>query len=63
MSGPSEKNKEVKALTSIHTGIHCAATPDTPEEPDELDQIAIDTFLDTLAEVALAVSQRNRLDR
>ena len=47
-----------KALTSIHEGIHCAATPDTTEGEGELDEIAIDHFLDTLAEVAIAVANR-----
>ena len=53
-----------KALTSIPDGIHWAATdepePDTDyqQEFDELDQIAIDNFLDTLAEVAMDVANR-----
>ncbi len=51
-----------KALTSIPEGIHCAATPEDLNGQDELDEIAIDHFLDTLAEVALAVANR-RLDR
>ncbi len=58
-----------EALTCIHQRIHWAATPDPledpdyQEEPDELDQIAIQSFLDTLAEVALAVAQRKRIDQ
>ena len=52
-----------EALTCIHQRIHWAATPDPLEEPDELDQIAIQSFLDTLAEVALAVAQRKRIDQ
>ena len=47
-------------LTSIHGRIHCAATPDTTEPEDELDSIAIDHFLDTLAEVAMAVARRRQ---
>ncbi len=58
MSGPSEKGKELKALTCIPEGIHCAATPEDLKEQDELDEIAIDHFLDTLAEVAMAVANR-----
>ena len=58
MSVPSEKDKGLKALTSIHTRIHCATTPEDPNENDELDEIAINHFLDTLAEVALAVATR-----
>ena len=47
-----------KGLTSIHGRIHCAATPDTTETDNELDDIAIDHFLDALAEVALAIARR-----
>ncbi len=50
-------------MTCIHQRIHWAATTDPLEEPDELDQIAIQSFLDTLAEVALAVAQRKRIDQ
>ena len=45
-------------LTPIHRRIHCAATPDTTETDNELDDIAIDHFLDALAEVALAIARR-----
>ena len=48
----------LEALTSIGKPIHCAATPDAPEGQDELDKIAINHLLDTLAEVALAVANR-----
>ena len=47
-------------LTPIHRRIHCAATPDTTEVPSELDQIAVDHFLDTLAEVAMAIIRRRQ---
>ncbi len=47
-----------KALTSIPEGIHCAATPEYPNGQDELEEIAIDHFLDTLAEVAMAIANR-----
>ena len=53
-----------KALTSIPSGIHWAATdepePDTDyqQEFDELDEMAVNHFLDTLAEVAMAVANR-----
>ncbi len=58
------KSNGQKALTSIPEGIHCAATPDQVEEQDELDDIAIKNFLDTLADVALAVARRRQqLDR
>jgi len=49
-----------EALTSIPEGIHCAATPEDLKEQDELDEIAINNFLDTLAEVALAVARRRQ---
>ena len=47
-----------KALTSIPEGIHCAATPGDLKGQDELDEIAINHFLDTLAQVVLAVANR-----
>ena len=50
-----------KALTPIHTRIHCAATDYTLDGTNELDQIAIDDFLDTLAEVTLAIIRRRQI--
>ena len=48
-----------QGLTSIHGRIHCAATPDTPEEGyGEADIIIVKNFLNTLADVALAVAAR-----
>ena len=58
MAQRQTKSNGHKALTSIHEGIHCAATPEDPNGKDELDEIAINNFLDTLAEVALAVANR-----
>ena len=50
-------------MTPIHRRIHCAATPDTAEDQNELNQITIDHFLDTLAEVAMTITrQREKLD-
>ena len=46
-------------LTPIHGRIHCAATSDTPEEYSEGDLIIVESFLNTLAETALAVAIRN----
>ena len=54
------KSNGQQALTSIPEGIHCAATPEDLNEQDELDEIAINNFLDTLAEVALAVARRRQ---
>ena len=44
---------EPEELTSIHTRIHCAATP------DEVQQLQIEAFLDALADVALSVAARS----
>ncbi len=57
---PSRESGGVNGLTPIHSRIHCGATPDTTEPDDELDHIAIDHFLDTLAEVALAIARRRQ---
>ena len=58
MAQRQTKSNGHKALTSIPEGIHCAATPEDPNGQDELDEIAIDYFLDTLAEVAMAIAHR-----
>jgi hypothetical protein len=47
-------------LTPIPPGIHCPATTERVGDKDELDEIAVDHFLDTLAEVALAIASRRR---
>ena len=64
---PEPRSGAPDALTPIHGRIHCAATPDAPEHDEdetELDRIAIDNLLDTLAEVALAIARRReQLDR
>ncbi len=53
------ENDPLKGLTPIHGPIHCAATPDIPEdEYSETDMIIVKNFLNTLAEVALAVAAR-----
>ena len=63
MSGPNEKDKGLKALTNIHTRIHCAATdepePDT-ESREELNELDITNLLDILVEIALAVARRRQ---
>ena len=58
--GPGESGAE-QALTPIHRRIHCGATHDTTidQNGNELDQIAIDHFLDTLSEVAMAIVRRS----
>ena len=62
--GPNVEGGDEMALTCIHERIHCGATPDTTESDDELDDIAISHFLDTLAEAAMAIARRRqKLDR
>ena len=46
-------------LTCIHDRIQCCATPYTKEEYSETDLIIVNNFLNTLAEIALAVAARN----
>ena len=58
---PEPRSGVPDALTRIHGRIHCAATPDATkhdEHETEFDRIAIDNFLDTLAEIALAIARR-----
>ena len=61
---PLEESGGANGLTPIHSRIHCAATPaaikpDSANE-NELDSIAIDHFLETLGEVAMAIIQRRQ---
>ncbi len=56
---PLEESGGANGLTPIHRRIHCAATQDTIEV-DELGLIAIDHFIDTLAEVATAIARRRK---
>ena len=49
---------QAKRLTPIHGRIHCAATADSGGVDSEIDQMAVDHFLTTLARVALAVATR-----
>ncbi len=61
---PSNDESGVElALTPIHTRIHCAATYGNLDGENELDQIAIDNFLDTLAEVTLAIIRRRQVEQ
>ena len=59
VSPPGRSGAE-KALTPIHRRIHCGATADHLDGDDELDRIAIDHFLDILAEIALAIARRRQ---
>ena len=56
-SQPEPRSGAPDALTPIHGHIHCAAT-EHDEYETELDRIAIDNLLDTLAEIALAIARR-----
>ena len=58
MPAPDQNRNERKALTSIGKPIHCGATPDPTEERGELDEIDINHFITTLAEIAMAVATR-----
>jgi hypothetical protein len=45
-------------LTPIPSRIHCPATTDWVGGRDELDEVAVEHLLDTLAQVALAIASR-----
>jgi hypothetical protein len=53
-----QSHAPTEGLTRIRRRIHCSATTDTGEELDELEQLQVDHFLNTLAEIALAVASR-----
>ena len=55
---PHRKNEPLEGLISVDGRIHYTATPDTTEEQNDLDGIQIESFLSTLADVALAVARR-----
>ena len=55
----SHSNGDSHGLTPIHPRIHCAATPDTPEEHSELDAIAIDNFIEELASITISIIRRS----
>ena len=55
-----EKSDPLNGLTSIHGPIHCAATPDAESSESEQEQIDVDNFLSTLAQIALAVAAREQ---
>jgi hypothetical protein len=46
-------------LTCIPESIHCVATSEGSEDNNELDCVAVENFIDTLAEIALAVAARS----
>jgi hypothetical protein len=54
----ADSDSSLNGLTSIHARIHCVATQDRVEPENEIDRIMIDSFLETLSEIALAVAAR-----
>ena len=56
-SKAKDQSGPVNGLTPIPHGIHCAATS-VDSYVNEQDEIDIDNFLDTLAEVAMAIAAR-----
>ncbi len=61
MSAPDKKPDKRTALTNIPRRIHCAATDEPEPDTDyqkELDENDINNFINTLAEMAMAVATR-----
>jgi hypothetical protein len=61
MSGQPRSSKQSgreNGLTPIPSRIHCPATTDGVGGQDEIDDITVEHFLDTLAQVALDVASR-----
>ncbi len=61
MDQQDRESVPANGLTPIPGRIHCAATADSGDfnnEYDELEQLAIDHFLETLASIAVAVAAR-----
>jgi hypothetical protein len=55
---PRKGSGRENGLTPIPSRIHCPAITDWVGGPNELDEIAVEHFLDTLVEVALAIASR-----
>ena len=58
MTRSDSKSDPLNGLTPIHQPIHCAATNDSGGALDEVGQIQVNHFLQTLARIALAVATR-----
>ena len=60
----TDESGSENGLTPIHRRIHCPATNETCDGQGELRANEIYHFIDTLAEIALAISRRKvELDR
>ena len=63
---PKGTNQEVdpppNGLTSIPARIHCVATQDQVGPENEIEQMAIDNFLQTLGEIAISIASREHED-
>ena len=57
-SQPKHKEAPEEGLTPIPPRIHCVATPDGGGYPSEAEEIMVEAFIETLAEVAMAVAKR-----
>ena len=57
------RNTSSNGLTSIHPRIHCVATDEGEDEYNEADRVIVQHFLQTLAEIALAVAARGGKQR
>ena len=63
-SSSAHRNGSVDQLTGVYTSIPCLATDDPTTTTPELDDIAVQHFWDTLAEVAITVvNRRNEVVR
>ena len=58
MTRSGSKSDPLNGLTPIHQPIHCAATTNGGGALDEVGQIQVNHFLQTLARIALAVASR-----
>ena len=58
MARRARKGEQKKGLTGIPQPIHCPATTDSEEVVSELDEIDVNSFVDRLAKVVMAVAGR-----
>ena len=53
----NNENKQPDVLTGIHSAYTLSGTPE--DERNEVDELTVKHFLNTLAEIALAIASRN----